>query len=416
MKDLIKFLQSFLQNNGFYVFLSFLIGKFVLLINTIFIVKMIPQDEFGRITLIASIVAFMSPWSGFGSLQVLMKFGAGENDEQIKQDLSRKLLRNGMVYQFLLSLIFIAVANIYTLKFEQLEWIILLFAIRLFGMFFHAHLTIDYRINGNNKKFASLNIFINCFGLLLTFILTFYFGLIGYMISLAIAPFLSLLFYSKSMIQKAVNQLESMNWKEMWRYGRMESLAYFASELLFSIDIAMIALFMLDKDIALYKVAIILPMNLLFLPTILFQTDFPRIIQNCQDKNFLKFYIKNYYKLFIPIGLIMLIGSYFLKDWLIKLFFNESYLEGDKVFFITTVAVVLAILFRVLYLNLFSAIGKYNWNIRVSILSIFSLITFDLLLIPPYGIEGAALGFLLMFLVSGFYAKFLFRKYLEELN
>lgn len=416
MKDLIKFLQSFLQNNGFYVFLSFLIGKFVLLINTIFIVKMIPQDEFGRITLIASIVAFMSPWNGFGSLQILMKFGSSEEDELIRRDLSRKLLRNGIVYQFFLSILFILIANLYALKFEHLEWIILLFAIRLFGLFFHAHLTIDYRINGNNKKFASLNIFINCFGLLLTFILTFYFGLIGYMISLAIAPFLSLLFYSKSMIQKAVNQLESMNWKEMWRYGRMESLAYFASELLFSIDIAMIALFMLDKDIALYKVAIILPMNLLFLPTILFQTDFPRIIQNCQDKNFLKFYIKNYYKLFIPIGLIMLIGSYFLKDWLIKLFFNESYLEGDKVFFITTVAVVLAILFRVLYLNLFSAIGKYNWNIRVSILSIFSLITFDLLLIPPYGIEGAALGFLLMFLVSGFYAKFLFRKYLEELN
>ncbi|MFV0198514.1 oligosaccharide flippase family protein [Empedobacter falsenii] len=416
MKDLIKFIQSFLQNNGFYVFLSFLIEKLVMLINIIFIVKMIPQDEFGRITLIASIVAFMSPWSGFGSLQVLMKFGAGENDEQIKQDLSRKLLRNGMVYQFLLALIFIAVANIYTLKFEQLEWIILLFAIRLFGMFFQSHLTIDYRINGKNKKFAFLNIFINCIGLLLTFILTIYFGAIGYMVSLAIAPFLSLFFYSKNIIQKAVNQITSMNWKAMWRYGRMESLAYFASELLFSIDIAMIALFMLDKDIALYKVAIILPMNLLFLPTILFQTDFPRIIQNCQDKNFLKFYIKNYYKLFIPIGLIMLIGSYFLKDWLIKLFFNESYLEGDKVFFITTVAVVLAILFRVLYLNLFSAIGKYNWNIRVSILSIFSLITFDLLLIPPYGIEGAALGFLLMFLVSGFYAKFLFRKYLEELN
>lgn len=416
MKDLIKFIQAFLQNNGFYVFLSFLIEKLVMLINIIFIVKMIPQDEFGRITLIASIVAFMSPWNGFGSLQVLMKFGSSEEDELIRRDLSRKLLRNGIVYQFFLSILFILIANLYALKFEHLEWIILLFAIRLFGLFFHAHLTIDYRINGNNKKFASLNIFINCFGLLLTFILTFYFGLIGYMISLAIAPFLSLLFYSKSMIQKAVNQLESMNWKEMWRYGRMESLAYFASELLFSIDIAMIALFMLDKDIALYKVAIILPMNLLFLPTILFQTDFPRIIQNCQDKNFLKFYIKNYYKIFIPLGVIIVFGSYFLKDWLIKMFFNETYLPGNKVFFIATIAVIFGMLFRVLYLNLFSAIGKYNWNIRVSILSIFSLITFDLLLIPPYGIEGAALGFLLMFLVSGFYAKFLFRKYLEELN
>lgn len=415
MKDLIKFIQSFLQNNGFYVFLSFLIEKLVMLINIIFIVKMIPQDEFGRITLIASIVAFMSPWSGFGSLQVLMKFGAGENDEQIKQDLSRKLLRNGMVYQFLLSLIFIAVANIYTLKFEQLEWIILLFAIRLFGMFFQSHLTIDYRINGKNKKFAFLNIFINCIGLLLTFILTIYYGAIGYMVSLAIAPFLSLFFYSKNIIQKAVNQITSMNWKAMWRYGRMESLAYFASELLFSIDIAMIALFMLDKDIALYKVAIILPMNLLFLPTILFQTDFPRIIQNCHDKNFLKFYIKNYYKIFIPLGVIIVFGSYFLKDWLIKLFFNQTYLLGDKVFFIVTIAVVLGMLFRILYINLNSTIGRSDWNVRVSILSIISLVIFDAFLIPSYGIEGAAFGMLFTFVISGLYACYLFRKYLKSI-
>lgn len=415
MKDLIRFIQSFLQNNGFYVFLSFLIEKLVMLINIIFIVKMIPQDEFGRITLIASIVAFMSPWSGFGSLQVLMKFGAGENDEQIKQDLSRKLLRNGLVYQFLLALIFIAVANIYTLKFEQLEWIILLFAIRLFGMFFQSHLTIDYRINGKNKKFAFLNIFINCIGLLLTFILTIYFGAIGYMVSLAIAPFLSLFFYSKNIIQKAVNQINSMNWKAMWRYGRMESLAYFASELLFSIDIAMIALFMLDKDIALYKVAIILPMNLLFLPTILFQTDFPRIIQNCHDKNFLKFYIKNYYKIFIPLGVIIVFGSYFLKDWLIKLFFNQTYLLGDKVFFIVTIAVVLGMLFRILYINLNSTIGRSDWNVRVSILSIISLVIFDAFLIPSYGIEGAAFGMLFTFVISGLYACYLFRKYLKSI-
>ncbi|WP_312556353.1 oligosaccharide flippase family protein [Empedobacter brevis] len=415
MKDLIKFIQSFLQNNGFYVFLSFVVEKLVMLINTIFIVKMIPQDEFGRITLIASVLAFMSPWSGFGSLQVLMKFGSSEKDEKIKQNLSRKLLRNGIVYQFLLSLIFIVVANFYTLRFEHLEWIILLFAVRLFGIFFQSHLTIDFRINGYNKKFAFLNIFINCTGLLMTFILTMNYGAVGYMISLAFAPFLSLFFYSEKMIQKVTNQLRCMNWKAMWKYGRMESLAYFASELLFSIDIAMIALFLSDKDIALYKVAIILPMNLLFIPTILFQTDFPRIVQNCRDKKFLKFYIQNYYKLFIPLGFVIITGSFFLKDWLIKLFFNETYLTGDKVFFIATLAVVLAMFFRVLFINLNSSIGKSDWNVRVSILSIVSLVVFDALLIPLYQIEGAALGLLATFVVSGFYGGYLFRSYLKNL-
>ena len=415
MKDFYKFIKQFLQNHGLFVFLSFMIEKFVMLINIIFIVKMISQDEFGQITLIASVLTFIVPWSGFGSLQLLMKYGAGEKNEENRKNLSRKLLRKGIVYQIFLAVIFVLVANLYTIKFDHLEWIILLFAVRLFGLYFQSHLIIDYRINGHNKKFALLNIILNSIGLLFTFGLTYYFGAIGYMISLAIIPFLSLFFYNKTLFQKSIDTLAHLNRKAMWKYGRMESLAYFASEILFSIDIAMIAYFMSDNDIALYKVAIILPLNLLFIPTILFQTDFPRIIKNCQDKTFLQFYIKNYYKMFVPIGIIILIGSFFLKDWLIKIFFNSSYLKGDTVFFIATIAVVIAMLFRVLYINLNSAIGRSDWNVRVSIVSILSLIIFDAILIPLYKIEGAALGMLLTFTVSGLYAYYLFRSYLKNI-
>ena len=148
MKDLIKFLQNFLKNDGFFVFSAFMIEKLVMLVNTIFIVKMIPQDEFGRITLIASVLAFISPWSGFGSLQVLMKFGSAEQNDVKRKELSQKLFRNGIVYQLFLCVGFIIIANLYAIKFDDLKWIILLFSIRLFGMFLQSHLTIDYRING----------------------------------------------------------------------------------------------------------------------------------------------------------------------------------------------------------------------------------------------------------------------------
>jgi O-antigen/teichoic acid export membrane protein len=416
MKDFVKFIQSFLKNDGLYVFSSLLVEKLVMLINTIFIVKMIPQDEFGRITLITSILAFMSPWSGFGSLQVLMKFGAGETNEEKRSQLSQKLFRYGIFYQAILCVLFIIIANFYSIKFDHLKWIILLFAIRFFGQIFQGHLTVDFRMNGENRKFAFLNIFINCVGLLLTFLLTTKYDGIGYMISLALAPFLSLLFYSKSLFKNSSQSLNDLNWKYMWKYGRMESLAYFASELLFSIDIALIAFFMTEKDIALYKVAIILPMNLLFIPTILFQTDFPRIIQHSEDKLFLKNYISNYYKLFIPVGLIIITGSFFLRDWIIKLFFNESYLVGSSLFFIATITVVSAMFFRVLFLNLFSAIGKYKWNVKISIFSIVCLVVFDLILIPIYKLEGAVLGFLITYLLSGLAAGFLFNKHYKSLQ
>ena len=43
MKDFYKFIKQFLQNNGLNVFISIFLSKFTMLINTIFIVKMINQ-------------------------------------------------------------------------------------------------------------------------------------------------------------------------------------------------------------------------------------------------------------------------------------------------------------------------------------------------------------------------------------
>ena len=72
MKDFYKFIKQFLQNHGLNVFISIFLSKFTMLINTIFIVKMINQAEFGRITLIASVLSFFTPWNGIGSLQTFM--------------------------------------------------------------------------------------------------------------------------------------------------------------------------------------------------------------------------------------------------------------------------------------------------------------------------------------------------------
>lgn len=416
MKSLIQFLTDFFKNKGLLVFSAFIVEKLVMLINTIFVVKMITQEEFGRVTLIASVLTFFTPLSGFGTFAMLMKFGSEQEKLNDKIALSQEIFRKGLKNQFLLVIGFILVASIYSIKFEHLSWIIAMYAIRLIGMYFHIHLTVTYRIQGLNEKFATVNMVVNTVGLAMTFVLTYFFGLIGYMISLALSPFISLLFYSKVFVQKSLKTLQHLDWKKMWRYGWLESLAYFASELLFSIDIGMIALFMTDKDISLYKVAIILPLNLLFIPSMLFQTDMPRIIQNSRNKAFLKQYIQNYYRLFIGIGTCILIGSYFLRDWLIQLFFNPSYLEGSTTFFLATIAVVVGMLSRVLFINLNSAVGNANWNIRISIVSIISLILFDLILIPLYSIEGAALGFVLTFLVSGVFSAYLFRSYYKQLS
>lgn len=416
MKSLIQFITDFLKNKGLLVFSSFIVEKLVMLINTIFVVKMITQDQFGRVTLIASVLTFFAPLSGFGTFSMLIKFGSEQQSIKDKLALSQEIFRKGFKNQLILALGFILIASLYSLKFEHLTLIIVLYAVRLIGIFMQSHLTITFRIQGQNEKFALVNIVVNTIGLMITFILTYFFGVTGYMISLATSPFISLFFYTKELIQFTKQNLQNLNWKKMWRYGWMESVAYFSSELLFSIDIAMIAFFMTDNDISLYKVAIILPLNLLFIPSMLFQTDMPRIIQNSTNKTFLKQYILNYYRIFIPIGIIILVGSYFLKERIITLFFNDTYIIGSKTFFIATLSVVTSMLSRVIFINLNSAVGRANWNIHISILSIILLLLLDIFLVPKYGIEGAAIGMMLTFAIIGIYSIYQFKQYLNTLK
>ena len=191
MKDFYKFIKQFLQNNGLNVFISIFLSKFTMLINTIFIVKMINQAEFGRITLIASVLSFFTPWNGIGSLQMFMKYGSELENEVDKNQLGQHLFWKGLVNQLIVSVLFVCVCLIYTIKFDHLFWIIFFFTIRLFGYYFLSHIIIDFRIKGNNKKFAEINNITNIVGLIITFALTYFYGALGYVISLAIGAFIS---------------------------------------------------------------------------------------------------------------------------------------------------------------------------------------------------------------------------------
>lgn len=137
MKDFYKFIKQFLQNNGLNVFISIFLSKFTMLINTIFIVKMINQAEFGRITLIASVLSFFTPWNGIGSLQMFMKYGSELENEVDKNQLGQHLFWKGLVNQLIVSVLFVCVCLIYTIKFDHLFWIIFFFTIRLFGYYFY---------------------------------------------------------------------------------------------------------------------------------------------------------------------------------------------------------------------------------------------------------------------------------------
>ena len=281
MKSLKIFLQNFWNNSGHFVFLSNIIAKICAFLTTILIIRLLPNDEFGMVTTVFSFFSIMVPFSGLGSTQSLLRFGSIAESDDEKKNLSHHLFRKGLYYQFFLMVIFLLAGYFFWPNSDNRYYIFVFFAVRLLGIFIFSHIQSEQRVQGNNRSFAMVNIVVNSVGFLLTGGLAYYFGLKGYLLGMAMSPFISLFWYKNSRFK---NISFSFNRKEIWNYAFHTSGTAALSDTLFALDILLLGWMANETSVASYKVAILLPANITFLSLTFLQSDFPKLAQNYQNK------------------------------------------------------------------------------------------------------------------------------------
>jgi O-antigen/teichoic acid export membrane protein len=259
-----------------------------------------------------------------------------------------------------------------------------------------------------------VNNVVNVFGLILIIILTYFFGLKGYLLAISLAPFLSLFWFFK---YKILNfQRIKLQKKELWSYSFHAVFTAFLSDLLFSLDILLLGFLLNENAVADYKVAIILPSNLTFLAVSMLQADFPKIAKNAHNQLFVKDYISNYYKIFIPICLVIFGVSFFFAKEILTLFFSSQYAHETQVFLILVITFLMNMLFRNLFGNLLSAVGEMKKNTIVSVFSLIVLGISAFILVPKFQILGMGVSVFLAMSFSGFLGMFFFWKYFKKLG
>lgn len=414
MKTLQEFLRNFFANKGQHVFLSLLIAKICAFLGALFIIRLLPENEFGTLTIVASVFAVFAPFSGFGSQQSLLRFGSLGEGEAGKKALAKYLFFKGFGYQILLSIIFLLVSFFYVNRYEDIFYIFLFFAIRLIGSYFFNHIQSEFRIFGNNRQFARVNNVVNVFGLILLLTLTYFFGLKGYLFAIAATPFLALIWFKKENFQ-AVGDFKFTK-KELWNYGLHASGTALLSDTLFSADVLLLSILMNENAVANYKVAILIPANITFLALTFMQTDFPILAKNFENKHFLRSYIENYYKIFIPVSVGIFFLGFLFKTEILHLFFSSKYADNSWVFVILLAGFCVNMLLRNLYGNLLSAVGKMKINTVVSLLTLVLLVLLSFLLVSRFEVLGMALSLSISMLMNGLALMLSFHLYLKNLN
>ena len=415
MKGLKEFLQDFFRNKGQHIFLSLLIAKICAFLGSLFIIRILPESEFGTISIVASVFAVFAPFSGFGSQQSLLRFGSLRDNVIEKKHLAKYLFLKGFGFQVLLSIIFLVISIFYIDHYENVFYIFIFFAVRLIGHYFFNHIQSELRIFGKNSEFAKVNNVVNIAGVVSLLILTYVFGLQGYLIALAITPFIALFWFKKEHFSSLTENF-SFSKKELWNYGLHASGTALLSDALFSADVLMLSLLMNENAVANYKVAVLIPANITFLALTFMQSDFPVLAKNYQNKNFLRNYISNYYKIFLPITVLILGFGILLKSEILKFFFSVKYADNSWVFVILLAGFCLNMLLRNLYGNLISAVGKMSVNTVISVFTLILLPLISFFFVGKYGITGMALSLSITMLANGLLLMIYFYNYLKKLK
>ena len=418
MKGMHVFIKDFKNRGGITVILSSLFLKFCSLLTSIFVVRLISKDTLGDITFAMSVISIVTVFAGLGSNWSLLRYGALLKTYSEKFKMFRFSIINGAKFTIYLFLMVILISFLLPQNVHNAQIYLIILAVGLFSGFLFESLLSYFRILNKNKLYSKANTYGSFLLVLLTFLLAYFFSGIGYTIAIVLAPLLSFLIYKSHVFYKKieVDGVISVNVKEYYKYGIYTGVGMIANQMIISSG-GMLAGFLgaSNKDIAMYRVATIIPFNLMFIPLMIMTSDFVHFSKNQNSKKILINYYLNYLKTIFMISCIPFVVFFVFNKELIILLFGNEYSNASTMSFYLMVAIFFSFMFRIPLGNMLSAVGKANWNVVHSIVWFFLFIPLTIVLFRLYGIDGIAMSITIVIIVSGFVALILFYKYLNSI-
>lgn len=414
MRRIVSFLNDFYRNSGFWIGGATMINKLILFVISAYIVVLIPKTTFGELTYVLSVVGFVSPFGGLGVASGLLRFGSIAADDVVRKRMVSYSFWVGSLQTWIL--IGGLMAWFYFLMNDSANTMLFLciLSFRIYGLFVFSIQCVNLRIHEKNRWFSWYEI-ANSVGLLLmVWVLTTNYSAVGYVWAMAISP---LLVFGVSCVFFGFPKWNirwgfKLSFREFWKYSLFSSFANVVSQLVFFLDIFLIDYFLTKDDVAEYRVAALIPINLLILPMIFMKTDFTKISKNFRNRTFIATYYSNYFLLFLVISVLGLIFSYFVGEWMFG-FIGAEY-QPFRLFMILMLGACSAMLLRVPLGNMIAAFGKIQFNTVSALVTILIDFVLNILLIPRYGLEGAAWATSFSLLLSGLFNLGYFVWYLQK--
>lgn len=413
----VQFIHGFLKRKGGYVLFSSYFAKIITFAISVFIIRMLPKEEFGYIAYASTIISFIAPFKGLGMDQGLLRYGSIAGSQQLKKLYFNQTIKKGLLYSILTVAFICIIAPFLSFNMKEAFVFILIMSIQIIGLLLIETIKIYTRIIHLNKLYANITIYNNLFLFIGVIGASWVWGAYGYVISLVLIPVLYSIFllFKLRLFQYNSNQQIVYSTKSFLSYGFYMSLGGMLSQLLYAVDIMLIGNLIKDAEaVAQYKTSNIIPFSLLILPMAILTTDFVHLANKSEEnKKAIWHYYLNYLKVMFFISIGILGVFYFFSENILEIF-GKEYSHDNNLMFIFSIGVVGGLLLRIPLGNILSAIGWPKINALFSVIVLVINLVAGYYCVLNYGILGAAYTTIALMWFSGILSLFALIYYLRK--
>jgi len=187
--------------------------------------------------------------------------------------------------------------------------------------------------------------------------------------------------------------------KSFFTYGIKSYLQILTGHLIYQIDLYLIAYLLSAKQVAFYSIAVGVATLLWYLPNTIGVVLFPTLSSIHNDEEIHMFSAEVCrHTLFITF--IGAVGLGLAGKYLILFFFGAEYIESVNAMLFILPGIVAMSIYKVLTRN-FSSRNRQQVSIMAAAISLVVNIGLNFILIPKYGIEGAAIASTISYILAG---------------
>lgn len=364
--------------------------------------KELGSEGLGIYTLAFTIYLFGMQFAAFGIGSALTKYVAEfiDNQEKIKIFVSSGMI-SSIVTGTLMGVFFFLLAPFIANSFFHISELENLIKIVAFSYPFIAiQKAVLGTLNGFRKMnyYATLSILYNAtiVGLSLLFVLVFRMGVYGAVIGLVISTFF-FGFLSPILIHNFINFDKSLRNKTALKvttvFGFYVVLSSSLSFLNTQIDTVLLGFFLRPSDVGVYAIAVLLAQIITLIPSAIQRVTAPVIAKDYANGEVKKIRLmifttmKKTFIFSLILGVFILIFGYFFIDLILTKDYANSY--------IPLMILLVGYIIYAPYISVaftFGGMGKVHIPFRISVFITILNIIFNVLLIPQFGISGAAIA------------------------